>query len=443
MLYQQKDRQFMALLRFDTPTDMEPLIPADGDSVLAARASQLIRAASELRGYFAPETRQAIADLVRSMNGYYSNLIEGHRTHPLDIEAALAGDFSSEPKRRETQLLHVAHLEAQLNLERRLREEPGINFLSDEFICWIHKEFYSHLPGSLRHVTDKEGKTYPVNPGQIRSYDVYVGVHLAPPSEALPKFLARFSDFYSAYCQDATPQSVIAAMAAHHRLAWIHPFGDGNGRVARLLTHAWFTRIDLSANGLWTLSRGLARSCDKYKERLAAADEKRLNDYDGRGYLSERRLSEFCAYMIDQAVDQLSFMRDLLDLRQLENRLLSYCAVAERAKELPKRSGILLRDVLLRGAIRRGEVARILNVSDRTAQTVIGTLVRKGLLKSPSPKAHLTIGFPGFISPTLFPDLYPAGASMGGSIKMLPVGTVIRAPGAATGTPDKKAGNLD
>ncbi len=396
--------------RFDTPTGMEPLIPSVGTLDLTPQASLLIKAAAELGGYFVPETRLAVADLVRSMNGYYSNLIEGHRTKPVDIEAALAHDFSSEPKRREMQLLHYAHMETQLHLERRLREEPDLDFLSCEFICWIHGKFYSFLPESLTILTDKDGKAYSVNPGKIRTYDVHVGVHLAPPADAVGKFLSRFQAFYGAYCKDTTPQAVIAAMAAHHRMAWIHPFGDGNGRVTRLLTHAWLTRIGLGANGLWTLSRGLARNIGRYKEVLSEADNKRLSDYDGRGYLSEKRLAEFCAYMIEQALDQVRFMHDLLDLRQLENRLLGYCAVAEQARTLPKRSGILLRDVMLRGTIPRGDGARILNVSARTAQAVVGDLLSKGLLKSPSPKGHLTIGFNGIICPYLFPDLYPASS---------------------------------
>ena len=359
-----------------------------------------------------PETRLAVADLVRSMNGYYSNLIEGHRTRPVDIEAALARDFSKVPARREMQLLHYAHLDTQLHLERRLSEESGLDFLSKEFLCWIHEKFYSHLPESLKILTDKDGKTYSVNPGMIRTYDVHVGLHLPPPAEAIEKFLSRFQTFYHAYCGGATPQSVIAVMAAHHRMAWIHPFGDGNGRVTRLLTQAWLIRMGLAANGLWTLSRGLARKLDRYKEALSAADSKRLGDYDGRGYLSEKRLAEFCAYMIAEALDQLRFMHGLLDLRQLENRLLGYCAVGEQGKTLPKRSGILLRDVMLRGSIPRGDASRILNVSARTAQAVVGDLLTKGLLKSPSPKGRLTIAFNGAICPYLFPDLYPTGSGV-------------------------------
>jgi Fic family protein len=400
----------MALARFTSPSDMEPLLPSGPIPNLVAKATLLIKSAAELGCYFAPETRQAVADLVRSMNGYYSNLIEGHRTRPADIEAALAHQFSTQPQRRELQLLHYAHLETQLELERRLRDEPEIDFLSPEFICWLHGKFYSFLPESLRQVTNQDGKTYPVKPGELRDYDVHVGIHLAPAFGSLDKFLARFREFYGPYRTTTTPEAVIAAMAAHHRLAWIHPFGDGNGRVTRLLTHAWLTRIGLGANGLWTISRGLARNLDQYKEALAAADNKRLNDYDGRGYLSERRLTEFCTFMIDQALDQTKFMHGLLDFRQLEKRLIAYCSVAEQAKELPKRSGLLLRDVMLRGSIPRGDAARILNVSARTAQTVTRDLLSKGLMKSPSPKGQLTIGFPGFICPTLFPDLYPTGS---------------------------------
>jgi hypothetical protein len=74
----------MVLSRFDSPADMEPLLPSGEMSELISQATLLIKSAAELGGYFPPETRQAGADLVRSMNGYYSNLIEGHRTRPGD-----------------------------------------------------------------------------------------------------------------------------------------------------------------------------------------------------------------------------------------------------------------------------------------------------------------------------------------------------------------------
>jgi Fic family protein len=55
----------------------------------------------------------SIENLVRSMKCYYSNLLEGHDTHPRDIDRALQRNFSSQPKKRALQLEAVAHIEVQ------------------------------------------------------------------------------------------------------------------------------------------------------------------------------------------------------------------------------------------------------------------------------------------------------------------------------------------
>jgi Fic family protein len=91
--------------------------------------------------------------------------------------------------------------------------------------------------------------------------------------------------------------------AAHHRLAWIHPFGDGNGRVVRLHSHALLIRHGLAGHGLWTLSRGLARQRQRYYAALEAADRGRRNDLDGRGNLSDAALADFCVFFLDLPVE--------------------------------------------------------------------------------------------------------------------------------------------
>ncbi len=60
----------------------------------------------------------ALADLVRAMNCYYSNLIEGHDTHPVDIERALKNDYSTDPKKRDLQLEAKAHIAVQRWIDR-------------------------------------------------------------------------------------------------------------------------------------------------------------------------------------------------------------------------------------------------------------------------------------------------------------------------------------
>ena len=78
-----------------------------------------------------------------------------------------------------------------------------------------------------------------LEPGVLRAAVVSVGRHVAPAAAELPVFLKRFADVYGPLVQP-TPQGLVAAVAAHHRLAWIHPFLDGNGRVTRLFTQALY-----------------------------------------------------------------------------------------------------------------------------------------------------------------------------------------------------------
>jgi hypothetical protein len=82
---------------------IEPLLPAGENRVLTDLATQLWAQSSALDRNLHVATILGIGDLVRTMNCYYSNLIEGHRTHPIDIERALAQDFSVDPQQRELQ----------------------------------------------------------------------------------------------------------------------------------------------------------------------------------------------------------------------------------------------------------------------------------------------------------------------------------------------------
>lgn len=394
---------------FDRVSDMEPLLPEDRDGKLAGLALEVLRRAERLHSALHPVTRSGVVDLVRSMNSYYSNLIEGHRTTPRDIDAALRQEFAGNREQRELQQLHWAHVETQRWMESELTHRKPADICSAEFLCQVHREFYRRLPEGFQVLEEESGRKHRVEPGALRRAVVSVGHHVAPAYERLPEFLKRFADFY-APCVQNTPQGLVAAAAAHHRLAWIHPFLDGNGRVTRLFTQAWLHCAQAAADGLWTLARGLARRQTDYRAVLSNADERRLNDFDGRGYLSDRRLSEFCEFVLTVAVDQLDFMRELLDLDRMQNRIMGYAQRGESAKELPAGTGLVLRDVFLRGQIPRGDVARIISVSPRTAQTVTGRLLTAGLLVSDSAKGPVRLGFPSTAAGDYFPNLFPAGA---------------------------------
>lgn len=388
------------------PAQMEPLVPSDEDGALSDFALLLQRESAALGSVLAPEIRPAVVKLVRRMNSYYSNQIEGHQTHPADIERALSGDYSADPAKRALQLESRAHVEVQRLVEERVRNEADLNVSSPDFLCWIHREFYRRMPDEFRTVKDHSGQEHRVEPGALRDRNVIVGRHVPPAHENLPEFLNRFAAFYRPENSSGLAQ-VIAAAASHHRLAWIHPFVDGNGRVTRLFTHAFLIRAGLASHGLWTVSRGLSRNRAQYIEALTGADQPRSTDLDGRGNLSDEGLRRFCRFFIETALDQIRFMGELLDLRGLEKRVAAYAERCVALGHLPAEAPYLMRDALLRGEVPRGEAARITGKPERTARRILSRLLKQELLTSDTPKGPVRLAFPARVISYYFPRLYP------------------------------------
>jgi len=381
-------------------------MPAEGTAVLENLAFDLAREASELSAQLHPVVRLSVAELVRSMNCYYSNLIEGHNTHPRDIDRALAADYSSDPHRRDLQLEARAHIEVQRRIDERAAELPRPP-VARAFIEWTHREFCQRLPESLLVVVNPDtGERVLVVPGQLRARTVAVGRHVAPAPADLPAFMGRFEQAYDS-TRLTKPQQVIAVAAAHHRFLWIHPFLDGNGRVARLMSHALLLDIGIGS-ALWSVSRGLARNSGEYERLLMAADQPRRNDLDGRGALSQAALIDFCRFFLETCLDQVRYMRELLDPSELQRRMELYVRDEESAERLPKRSFAVLREALLAGELERGRVPTLIDTSERTARRVISALIEKRLLVSGSHKAPLRLGFPIDVVERWFPKLYPA-----------------------------------
>jgi Fic family protein len=393
---------------YTQPSAMEPLLPAAAREKLQELTCDIWRQAGRLSAQIPSSiTRQRIVHLVREMNSYYSNLIEGHKTLPRDIERALRADYSAVPDKRANQHLSRAHIEVEGLMTDRLRTEPSLSTHSEEFICWLHQEFYARLPEELHFSTSRAGKRYRVASGQLRDFEVQVGRHQPPHFAALPQFLQRFGQFYGQHNMLPT-ERLIAVAAAHHRLAWIHPFGDGNGRVARLCSHAALIRCQADGLGLWTISRGLARQRRQYYELLSQADQKRWNDHDGRGNLSDKALGEFCVFFLQTMQDQIEFMTGLLQLEHLTTRIERHLQLEALHLEsrTAERLARLLKAALIEGEIERGRVREIIGLGDTAARVVIRTALKEGLMDSATPKGPLAIVFDSRTLESYFPQLY-------------------------------------
>jgi Fic family protein len=383
---------------------MEPMKISTGSSDYLDLSDLAMELASKSEGFkrsMPDGTLRALSDLVRSMNCYYSNLIEGHYSHPIDIERALNNDYSDDAEKRDLQLEAKAHIEVQ-----RWIDQGGLagGTVAAKCLRDIHRRFCELLPDGLLWVENlRTGERIRVVPGELRQNDVEVGRHVAISPGAVPRFLEHFERSYQGL---GKTEAIISLAAAHHRLLWIHPFMDGNGRVARLMSHAMLRDV-LDTGGVWSVARGFARSSQDYKAKLSDCDSPRQGDLDGRGNLSESALVGFTRYFLITCIDQIEYMEGLVRPDKIRNRILTWCKSQVEAGKLSKQSPALLEAVLYRGEIKRGELPDLLGVARRTATRVVSELLETGILASDSTRSPVRIAFPAKLAPEIMPGLFP------------------------------------
>ena len=386
---------------------MEPMRlghDARGRGRLLDLALELTDAAAGLRTRLPAPLGTPLQDLVRTMNCYYSNLIEDHNTHPVDIERAMHQDYSADPMKRDLQLEARAHVHVQ-----RWIDGGGLagRAATSEGLRDTHRRFCEELPDDLLWIVHPQtGERFRVEPGEYRRRDVRVGQHQPVSPGALLRFMARFEE---AFTRLGRADGLLAVAAAHHRFAWIHPFLDGNGRVGRLMSHAMLSEA-LQTGGLWSIARGLAKNLDSYRGGLAACDQPRRNDLDGRGSLSEEALADFSAFFLETCLDQVRFMEGLMEPARLSARVLSWADQEARLGVIAPRSGEVLNALLYRGELPKAEVEKLLGVTDRQARRVTAPLVELGVLTSKTVRDPYRLGFPARLAPLWMPGLFPAQA---------------------------------
>ncbi|MCD0419136.1 Fic family protein [Rubrivivax sp. JA1024] len=392
----------------ETPQRIEPTGLEEVNTAITDVIADLASAAATLGRAFHPRTAANLADLVRIMNTYYSNLIEGHHTRPKDIARALAGDLDQDRQRRNLQLEAAAHVRVQAEIDRRAEAGELPEPASSDFLRELHREFYKDAPAEMLQITGA-GRSFEMVPGEWRSlpeHDVVVGRHQPPGSERVADFMDYFAQRYR-LAPLGSAGRLIAMAAAHHRFNYIHPFPDGNGRVSRLMSHAMALKAGVGAHGLWSVSRGLSRGLDsrtEYKTMMALADTPRQGDRDGRGNLSLRALNDFVLWFLKVCLDQVTFMSELFEVRALSRRLRSY---VERSDRLKPEAAFLLEEAIVRGEIERGDVARITRLPERSARRILKDTVEAGLLGSETAKGPVSLRFPPDSLDILFPRLFP------------------------------------
>lgn len=386
-----------------------PLYPEDRMvGALAELAATLLAECHRLGAQTGEPMVSALRPRLRAMNSYYSNKIEGHHTKPAAIEQALQSHFDADVSLAKKQRLAIAHMDVEQEIEQKYRETDPRNLFDPVFVKEIHALLYSKLPIEDR-LTD-DGK--PVAPGEYRDDDVYAGRYLAPSSKDVDELVQGWANRYRGLF--GAEALLIGTACSHHRLAWIHPFIDGNGRTARLHSHAVFDAMHLT-HGLWSPMRGLARTQEQYYARLSNADLPRRNDVDGRGALSQEGLVAFAQYFLEVCLDQVKFMRGQLALSSLKDRLKTLLVDLEgrpwrigSEKSLIKLDALeALQYIAVTGPVERLRFIAMTGLGERTGRRVLASLIDYGLLTAQTHRGSVGFAVPMKSLRFLFPNLWP------------------------------------
>ena len=389
--------------------DFEPLVPENRVlGGLREFAHEVQQEAWRLSGFAHPSVLHALSPLLRAMNSYYTNRIEGQHTLPADIENAMRQEFAASPDLAARQRLAMAHMKTEEWAEETCGDRRPQSLFDADVVCAIHGRLYAQLSRADLEALDGAA----VEPGTLRTRDVTVGAHVAPPPEALPPLLDHFATRYSAL--PAGESLLIGVACAHHRLSWIHPFTDGNGRAARLHSHVLLAAMQLTG-GLWSPMRGLARNRDQYYALLHNADLPRRNELDGRGRLSQEHLVAFATFFLSTCLDQVRFMRGMLRLDEMRSRLdaLLTFESAHGHDYLNAAAGDALHYAFLNGPLVRRRFLAMLGLPERSGRRVLTALLRYGLLTSESPKGPVHFAVPFRALRFLFPALWPEAEAGG------------------------------
>jgi Fic family protein len=400
-----------SIQHYDAPHQFEPLMPAEAAmGTLLERASDLTRAATLLGTASASTAQLELRALLRSMNSYYTNRIEGEHTRPSDIERALQQDYSDNADLARKQRLAVAHIRTEAHCEaevsRRVAADVGEGarwLYSAEALKQLHGELFRDLPPADLRLADGSALV----PGAFRRRQVAVGRHEAPTAASLARFVQRWTEVYASVRRGEA--AIVALAASHHRLAWMHPFLDGNGRVSRLHTHLLLHALGLT-NGLWSPLRGFARTEERYKALLQAADEPRRGSLDGRGNLTQAGLVDWIGYTLDICIDQVEFMTRQLDIQGMRGRI--EAALAFEAGAL--RSGVRAEALnplhflfATQVELGRAEFKALTGLGERVATEMLSALLQRGFLATDSAYGKVRFAVPRHALRFYFPALWP------------------------------------
>ncbi len=244
-----------------------------------------------LGGTTAPWMFFQLKNIFHILESVGSARIEGNRTTISEyIEQKINNN-----ERSSEQYSEIANVESAMDfIEESISEGTEI---THHFIRELH-----HL--AVDGLTDEGDKT----PGSYRKWDVKISksAHLPPKEYAVQAYMDELVDFINR--DDPGKYDLLKTAIAHHRFTWVHPFGNGNGRVVRLLTYAMLIKYGFNVKDgkLLNPTAVFCNDRDLYYEKLSEAD-----------LGTDESLLSWSDYVLKGVLEEVSKVNKLLDFDYL------------------------------------------------------------------------------------------------------------------------------
>lgn len=249
----------------------------------------------------------------------------------------------------------------------------------------INELFVRQLHAIAVEGLEREGDE---TPGAYRLKNVQIAKseHLPPEFIQVPGYMQELVTFINA--KDPPKYDLIKIAMAHHRFGWIHPFGNGNGRVVRLLTYTLLIKFGFNVKTGGRVLNPTAVFCndrDKYYAMLSTADQG-----------TAEGIEAWCVYVLQGILDELRKVDRLSDINYLSEKILNPALRLAKEREwITDAEAHILTIAARKGVVKASDYAdpqRELTDAQRTYQ-VKKLVDRKLLLPIGQGARQYTIGF--------------------------------------------------
>lgn len=318
-----------------------------------------------------PAQEQELRKIATAETIHFSNLIEGNELPLIEAKRAAGGELDRDTKAK---IELINYVEA-LDLIDALRDQGELSY-SPDLLKQVH--------GILTHGLGRGDDPYfkPHHEGEWRDGEAIVvdtltntEMHRGPAPAEVPLKVAEMCEWIEErrWRSDEYPAPVLAAIA-HYGITDIHPFADGNGRMARLIAVIVLEREDVMGRRLFSFERFYAMDKQAYYEALRSVRRNTLN------------MEEWIAYFLEGLAQEHERVAGKIEILDKVSRQ------ARRTIELNARQEKVLTDMVLsdRRILTRGEYQSMAHVSSTTAKGDIADLAHAGVLvqRGRGPSTH-------------------------------------------------------